>query len=47
VYRAVRARDKEAAQNAMRDHLMRAQKAQESEEMDDSAVVAAGDGSIS
>jgi GntR family transcriptional repressor for pyruvate dehydrogenase complex len=47
VYRAVRARDKEAAQNAMRDHLMRAQKAQESEEMDDAAVVTAGDGSTS
>jgi GntR family transcriptional repressor for pyruvate dehydrogenase complex len=37
VYRAIRERDQEAARNAMRDHLMRAQKAQESEEVDDSA----------
>src|SRR5713226_2384889 len=32
VYRAIRERSAEAARNAMRDHLMRAQKAQESEE---------------
>ena len=35
IYRAVRDRNPEAARNAMRDHLMLAQKAQESEEMDD------------
>jgi GntR family transcriptional repressor for pyruvate dehydrogenase complex len=35
VYRAIRERNAEAARNAMRDHLMLAQKAQESEEADD------------
>jgi GntR family transcriptional repressor for pyruvate dehydrogenase complex len=35
VYRAVRDRNPEAARNAMRDHLMLAQRAQESEEMED------------
>ena len=35
VYRAVRDRNPEAARNAMRDHLMLAQKAQESEEIED------------
>jgi len=34
IYRAVRDRNPEAARNAMRDHLMLAQKAQESEEME-------------
>jgi GntR family transcriptional repressor for pyruvate dehydrogenase complex len=32
IYRAIRERDPEAARNAMRDHLMLAQKAQEQEE---------------
>ena len=32
IYRAIRDRDPEAARNAMRDHLMLAQKAQEEEE---------------
>jgi DNA-binding FadR family transcriptional regulator len=32
IYRAIRDRNPEAARNAMRDHLMRAQKAQEEEE---------------
>lgn len=32
IYRAIRQRNPEAARNAMRDHLMRAQKAQESEQ---------------
>ena len=32
VYRAIRDRNAEAARNAMRDHLVLAQKAQESEE---------------
>jgi GntR family transcriptional regulator, transcriptional repressor for pyruvate dehydrogenase complex len=36
VYRAIRERNPEAARNAMRDHLVLAQKAQESEETDDS-----------
>jgi GntR family transcriptional repressor for pyruvate dehydrogenase complex len=36
IYRAIRERNREAASNAMRDHLMLAQKAQESEEADDS-----------
>lgn len=35
VYRAIRERNPEAARNAMRDHLMLAQRAQESEESDD------------
>ena len=35
VYRAIRERNPEAARNAMRDHLMLAQKAQESEETDE------------
>jgi GntR family transcriptional regulator, transcriptional repressor for pyruvate dehydrogenase complex len=34
IYRAIRERDSEAARNAMRDHLMLAQKAQEAEEAD-------------
>ena len=34
IYRAIRARDSEAARNSMRDHLMLAQKAQEAEEVD-------------
>jgi hypothetical protein len=34
IYRAIRARDSEAARNAMRNHLMLAQKAQEAEEVD-------------
>jgi GntR family transcriptional repressor for pyruvate dehydrogenase complex len=38
VYRAIRERNAEAARNAMREHLMRAQKAQESEEVDDSLI---------
>jgi GntR family transcriptional repressor for pyruvate dehydrogenase complex len=33
VYRAIRDRSSEAARNAMRDHLVLAQKAQESEEV--------------
>ena len=37
IYRAIRDRDPAAAINAMRDHLMLAQKAQESEEAEDSA----------
>src|SRR3954469_1267754 len=37
VYRAMRERNAEAARSAMRDHLMLAQKAQESEEADDLA----------
>ena len=37
VYRAIRERNAEAARSAMRDHLMLAQKAQESEEADDLA----------
>jgi GntR family transcriptional repressor for pyruvate dehydrogenase complex len=37
VYRAIRERNTEAARSAMRDHLMLAQKAQESEEADDLA----------
>src|SRR4029078_1604933 len=32
IYRAIRERDTEAARDAMRDHLMKAQKAQEEEE---------------
>jgi len=36
IYRAIRERNREAASNAMRDHLMLAQKAQESEEADNS-----------
>jgi len=32
IYRAIRDRDSDAARNAMRDHLMLAQKAQEAEE---------------
>ncbi|HKO99688.1 MAG TPA: FadR/GntR family transcriptional regulator [Pyrinomonadaceae bacterium] len=36
VYRAIRDRDPAAARDAMRDHLVLAQKAQESEELDDS-----------
>jgi GntR family transcriptional repressor for pyruvate dehydrogenase complex len=35
VYRAIRERNPEAARSAMRDHLILAQKAQESEELDD------------
>jgi GntR family transcriptional regulator, transcriptional repressor for pyruvate dehydrogenase complex len=35
IYRAIRKRDAEAASEAMRDHLMLAQKAQASEESDD------------
>jgi GntR family transcriptional repressor for pyruvate dehydrogenase complex len=35
VYRAIRERNPEAARNAMQDHLMLAQRAQESEEADD------------
>jgi GntR family transcriptional repressor for pyruvate dehydrogenase complex len=35
VYRAIRERDSEAARNAMRDHLVLAQKAQASEEAED------------
>jgi GntR family transcriptional repressor for pyruvate dehydrogenase complex len=34
IYRAIRARDSEAARNAMRNHLTLAQKAQEAEEVD-------------
>ena len=42
VYRAIRERDPEAARNAMRDHLVLAQKAQDSEEkVEDSNVPAA------
>ncbi len=37
IYRAIRKRDAEAASEAMRDHLMLAQKAQASEETDDAA----------
>ena len=33
VYRAIRERSPESARNAMRDHLMLAQKAQETEEV--------------
>jgi GntR family transcriptional repressor for pyruvate dehydrogenase complex len=36
IYRAIRERNPEAARNAMRDHLVLAQKAQESEEHDNS-----------
>ena len=46
VYRAIRERNPEAARSAMRDHLVLAQKAQESEEADDSAG-ANGNGSSS
>ncbi|MFL6210103.1 MAG: FadR/GntR family transcriptional regulator [Pyrinomonadaceae bacterium] len=38
VYRAIRARNPEAARNAMRDHLVLAQKAQEAEELEDAAT---------
>ena len=38
VYRAIRERNPEAARSAMRDHLMRAQRAQESEESDNAAI---------
>jgi len=38
IYRAIRERNPEAASNAMRDHLMLAQKAQESEEAEDAAA---------
>src|SRR5205085_1766064 len=41
VYRAIRARNPEAARNAMRDHLMLAQKAQEAEELEDAAAAEA------
>jgi GntR family transcriptional repressor for pyruvate dehydrogenase complex len=34
IYRAIRDRNPEAARDAMRDHLMLAQKAQEQEEAD-------------
>jgi GntR family transcriptional repressor for pyruvate dehydrogenase complex len=34
IYRAIRTRDSEASRNAMRNHLMLAQKAQEAEEVD-------------
>jgi DNA-binding FadR family transcriptional regulator len=34
IYRAIRDRNSEAARDAMRDHLMLAQKAQEQEEAD-------------
>jgi GntR family transcriptional repressor for pyruvate dehydrogenase complex len=50
VYRAIRDRDPAAARDAMRDHLVRAQKAQESEEAEDAAKgssSANGDGKIS
>jgi len=40
IYRAIREQNSEAASNAMRDHLVRAQKAQESEEVEDPLVVA-------
>lgn len=46
VYRAIRERNVEAASNAMRDHLVLAQKAQESEEEDGtSSALADGNGS--
>ncbi|HEY0320549.1 MAG TPA: FadR/GntR family transcriptional regulator [Pyrinomonadaceae bacterium] len=46
IYRAIRERNPDAASNAMRDHLMLAQKAQESEEALDEAVgVASNNGS--
>ena len=38
IYRAIRDRNPEAARNAMRDHLMLAQKAQASEEPDFAVV---------
>ena len=44
VYRAIRDRKPEAARNAMRDHLMLAQKAQELEESADDSSVAQTDG---
>ena len=37
IYRAIRDRNPEAARDAMRDHLMLAQKAQEEEELDSTA----------
>ncbi len=40
IYRAIREQNPEAASNAMRDHLVQAQKAQESEEVEDPLVVA-------
>jgi GntR family transcriptional repressor for pyruvate dehydrogenase complex len=45
IYRAIRERNPEAASNAMRAHLMLAQKAQESEEMDDQMSTASDNGS--
>src|SRR6201989_1680526 len=39
VYRAIRERNPEAARSAMRDHLVLAQKAQESEELEDFSVL--------
>lgn len=45
IYRAIRNRNTEAASQAMRDHLMLAQKAQESEVSDDSATNGDGSGS--
>jgi GntR family transcriptional regulator, transcriptional repressor for pyruvate dehydrogenase complex len=45
IYRAIRERNPEAASNAMRDHLMLAQKAQESEEAEDRAAATADNGS--
>jgi GntR family transcriptional repressor for pyruvate dehydrogenase complex len=44
IYRAIRKRNVEAASEAMRDHLMLAQRAQASEETDD-AIVAGNNGS--
>jgi GntR family transcriptional repressor for pyruvate dehydrogenase complex len=38
IYRAIRERDPQAASAAMRDHLMLAQKAQEAEPIEDSAL---------
>ncbi len=47
VYRAIRDRDPEAARNAMRDHLVLAQKAQESEERERAGRGEKEDGGLS
>lgn len=45
IYRAIRKRNAEAASEAMRDHLMAAQKAQAAEEMEDAATADGNSGS--
>jgi GntR family transcriptional regulator, transcriptional repressor for pyruvate dehydrogenase complex len=37
IYRAIRERNSEAARNAMREHLVRAQKAQETEDTEETS----------